>query len=121
MFSWRHGLWACLALLIWGCGAKNPTAVLDAARSKASSGSRDGRTLAFAGFHALWVEGKPAQAQTLLNQAVSAAPEDPYALYGQMLLGHRTWQTGKWTSAALALCEKSPTHPLSTVSARALL
>lgn len=76
------------------------------------------RTLALAGFHALFVASDTAKAITLLDAAVKADPADPWALYGQQTLKLRVAHPEQALVVALDLCERAPKHPLASVAAR---
>ncbi|MCI0569857.1 MAG: hypothetical protein L0Y66_03830 [Myxococcaceae bacterium] len=108
-------------LLLSGCahGPASPTQVLEDAARRGVRG--DARSTALAGFHALLVEGKPGEAQSLFDAALAKDGADAYALWGQHLMARRRARPELALEAALTLVEKAPAHPLSAPAARYVL
>lgn len=98
-----------------------PTEVLEEAARKAEGGATSADTLAFAGFHALLLEGDLDKARARFDAAVAADAAEPWALYGQLHLALRAEKWDRVTAIALDLIERAPKHPLASVAARLLL
>jgi tetratricopeptide (TPR) repeat protein len=97
---------------------ESPTAKLDEAARSAAGGSHDARTLALAGFDAWLAKGDLKLARTQFDAAIKANADDPYALYGGMLLAEHDGHPEKAATLAIDLCTRASTHPLCSAAAR---
>jgi tetratricopeptide (TPR) repeat protein len=91
---------------------------LDDAVAQVADGDASPRAFALAGLHALLAESDATKAQTYFDQALSRETQEPYALYGQLLLSARLSQSHRLVAIAFDLIERNPRHPLSAVAAR---
>lgn len=98
----------------------SPTEALEEASRAVSSGVSNARQKALAGFSYLLLETDAKKAAELFELALAAEPSEPYALYGRYLLAQRAAQPQAELVAALDLCERAATHPLSVVAAHAI-
>jgi len=98
-----------------------PTEELDEAARKAEAGSTDAEVLAFAGFHALLLEGDVEKARARFDAAVAKDAAQPWALYGQLVLAQRAEKADRALTIALDLVERNREHPLASVAARVVL
>ena len=98
-----------------------PTELLDDALADVADGDARARSWALAGLHALLSESNADKARTQLDTAVQKDANDPWALYGQLLLAERQTRVDRGVSIALDLIERAPSHPLSAVAARSVL
>lgn len=114
-----HSIALALALLA-ACPRRpaSPTELLERAVAEASHPSAGSRALALAGFHAYLIGAEPALAAARFEQALAQDSSEPYALAGQLLLARRQEHPERELEAALALCERAPTHPLAAAGAR---
>lgn len=94
-----------------------PLAALDEAESNIGATSR---TMALAGFRSYLVEANAAKAKSRFDAALVKDPSEPYALFGQLLMAQRDAHPERALAAALALCERAASHPLSVAGARYL-
>lgn len=99
----------------------SPTEALDAALADVADGDARARAWALAGLHTLFSGGTLGAARTQLDTAVQKDANDPYALYGQLLLAQRQARGERAVTIALDLVERAPLHPLSAIAARIVL
>ncbi|MBL8940655.1 MAG: hypothetical protein JNM69_39285 [Archangium sp.] len=114
----------CSALaLVSGCARRvpAPTERLDDALADVADGDAKARSWALAGLRALSSESNAEKARAQLDTAVQKDANDPWALYGQLLLAERNTQADRGVAVALDLVERAPTHALSAVAARYVL
>ncbi|MHB8873938.1 MAG: tetratricopeptide repeat protein [Myxococcaceae bacterium] len=113
-------LFVALALALSGCPKRVglPTEAMDLAVSEAAGPSPSARALALAGFHGYLVDADPAKAEARFAQALERDSSDPYALYGMVLLARRQGHPERALAAALDLCDRAPSHPLSVAAGR---
>ena len=107
-------------LAVVGCAHSGATGteVLESAARDATSHNANQRTLALAGFHALLMKNDPVAAKAHFDEALERGAGEPYALFGEALLAQRASNQALGLQAALDLCERAPTHPLSAAGAR---
>ncbi|HLL52424.1 MAG TPA: hypothetical protein VK447_02700, partial [Myxococcaceae bacterium] len=115
---------AVLLLSLAGCPKRVPsssTESLDEAAQSAQAPEATARSLALAGFQAYLVGGDAKTAQARFDAALVKDASEPYALYGQLVMARRRALPGRALRLALDLCERAPSHPLSTAGARYVL
>ncbi|MBI3185448.1 MAG: hypothetical protein HYZ28_25185 [Myxococcales bacterium] len=109
--------------LLAGCPRRMPAPAeaLELAALEAEGPSPGARALALAGFHAYLLRGEPQKARERFEASLERDSAEPYALQGLWLLATREGHPERALDYALKLCERAPSHPLSTAAARYVL